>query len=586
MTTISVRSTVPTAGFWHFMLGEFVPLLATIATEEPDTVDLYCGHQLPFLGFYDELTAGGIEVRVHPLENAGSGVAQLPRWDRATWRSIRNTTLTREHLDAARRWATELATGLGPPEATSIVVQRRDADPATGRALGRENYGPDRRNVTNLDDVASALAAEHGGTPVSLTSALDKSILEQIRDHADAAVLVLGHGAGAAHMCWMQPGGLVVEIVPRAKLSRLGAPALGSTLGLRVERLVVEHKRDVVDVDAVRALVASHLVPTAPRSPAPAKTHRRRPPRHSARLVENLKTLDQFAITWEELTGRPSREPHPLQASRLHLHIPKTGGTTFQAIMARNHAPGHTVHVNAPRLSRDQTVAALTASALARESRGPGRPPAKFAVTGHHHIHGQIYGLIRSPFVHMTILRDPIRRVISHHRYLRTSPNHGMHRLAMDKNLRDFVLDTSTHETTNGQTWRLAGGPRAQRGEADEALLARAKENLASRFTLFGLTEQYDAFLVMCHRVLKWNEILYLRRNVTPPAAGSNGASEVIDDETMATITEANRLDIELYGFAVDLFEERLSQVAITPADVARFRTHNTTYGELVARPW
>ena len=191
----------------------------------------------------------------------------------------------------------------------------------------------------------------------------------------------------------------------------------------------------------------------------------------------------------------------------LFLHVPKAAGTTLDYILAAladetgagfRRIPG-TLYGQYLGPAKAETVAALDAL---------GEPPfarARF-VTGHlpHRPPDAFDGADPAP---VTLLRDPVARMLSHYRY-------GVERggWTEDASLARLVEDGRL--CNNLQTRQLAGCLDA-REPCDDAMLARAQENLAAHYAVVGQTENFDGFLAALIALFGWPELLYGRRQVT-----------------------------------------------------------------------
>ncbi len=91
-------------------------------------------------------------------------------------------------------------------------------------------------------------------------------------------------------------------------------------------------------------------------------------------------------------------------------------------------------------------------------------------------------------------------------------------------------------------------------GECTVEMLKQAKQNLEQRITVFGLTEQFDAGLMLLQQTLHWRMPVYTIQNAGNPIK----SAPTLDAETRAVIAKQNALDIELYEFARALFQERV----------------------------
>ena len=142
------------------------------------------------------------------------------------------------------------------------------------------------------------------------------------------------------------------------------------------------------------------------------------------------------------------------------------------------------------------------------------------------------------PIKYMTFLRDPVARYRSHF-------NHQVHAMAQPWTLETFLAN---RHFANFQTVRLAG-----REDLDEA-----KRRLVEDYAFFGLVERFDESLVLMREAIgdPTMSLAYERKNT----ATNKGYRKPKDPAVEEAIMEQNRLDLELYGFAKELYEERRAQ--------------------------
>jgi len=288
-----------------------------------------------------------------------------------------------------------------------------------------------------------------------------------------------------------------------------------------------------------------------------------------ARLRRVDANLDRFVVPWDRLVKRAEGRERGRAPGVLFTHIPKTGGTTLESIIARNEPPNGLIHINSNTLHRNP-------SALFKHGSFPR------IVMGHHALHHVLYRFLDRDVAHITMLRDPVSRVISYFHYLKTSPNHELHARVKGMTLAQFSRSNVSTELDNGQTMRLAGYQRRSPGKPlahTDAALRRAKHLVEHRCSIVGVTERYIEFLLVCRGLLGWDDVFHRRRNVSERAPQ---AESVEDDATLDVIRDRNAADVKLHAFARDLFDARARDLGVDAAAVERFHAANARYLELV----
>jgi hypothetical protein len=248
----------------------------------------------------------------------------------------------------------------------------------------------------------------------------------------------------------------------------------------------------------------------------------------------------------------------------LYLHIPKAGGTTLSDWLfnqLRAPAPEGIEGEEAKLLSGiyyypSGYVKGPAPEALERIRVALGRDDLR-AVFGHFPF--GLHGRLTRPSTYLTMLRDPVSRVVSLYNFQRLLEERmGEHegvRLPTEMSIEDFVREPPYKEIDNGQMRRISGLD-AGVGHCSDVMLQAAKENLRKYFSVVGITERFDETLVLLARTFGWSqELLYYPRNVT--VAGTH--SSRLPGATIDLIRERNAYDIELYQFGMQLLEEAIA---------------------------
>lgn len=248
----------------------------------------------------------------------------------------------------------------------------------------------------------------------------------------------------------------------------------------------------------------------------------------------------------------------------LFLHIPRTAGSTLLRLLDRQYGSDAVLEVYDARTADE--VADLQA-----ERSGPTR-----VIAGHFY-----FGLHRglsAPCRYITFLRDPVERVVSHYRFVRGQPEHYLHAAAAAMTLPEYVESCGAMEPNNDQTRLLAGEAMLPSdGTSSEAMLPVAKQNLESHAAV-GLTEAFDASVMLMGRLFGWSRPFYVRENRSGRGSGDGASAEVRE-----LIRAYNALDVQLYRHACDLFRRRVADQGNTfEREVRVFGLLNALYGRAV----
>jgi Galactose-3-O-sulfotransferase len=236
------------------------------------------------------------------------------------------------------------------------------------------------------------------------------------------------------------------------------------------------------------------------------------------------------------------RFPSVDREALIFLHIPKTAGTTLNRIIEWQYNPVSIFTVDPHRIRA--TVARFKKVSEQRRRR--------FRVVRGHLLYG-IHEFLPQGATYITMLREPVARVLSTYAFILRRPLHPLHRKLKAGRLGVEDLIQMTPHRQNLQCRFISGigfGP-----NCDERVLEVAKENLAREFRVVGLCERFQESLCLMIAAFGWKVPFYTNRKVTKsrPSIEPNG----ID-----MIREYNRFDLDLYDFARRLFEENLRRNA------------------------
>lgn len=242
-------------------------------------------------------------------------------------------------------------------------------------------------------------------------------------------------------------------------------------------------------------------------------------------------------------------QPHGVRTEEtlVHLHVPKTAGTSLNAILLPLFAPN-------ARLTAEAGPPENTLLAMAPEARAAIRLVAGHCVYG---IHDLLPGKVR----YICVLRDAGARLVSFYKFVRRTEVHPHHKLlarheATFGTFLEIAADTAAlrAEVDNGQCRRVAG--KMTGTEADELLYDRACRHLSDTETMrFGLTERFGLFLQSLKREGVIPRVPAVRANVSPPGENFHEASAGLNARQRGLLDDYLHWDAKFHQFASGILD-------------------------------
>jgi hypothetical protein len=228
------------------------------------------------------------------------------------------------------------------------------------------------------------------------------------------------------------------------------------------------------------------------------------------------------------------------------VHIPKTAGSTLNAVIDANYETDQIVQVETPVRENVERLCALS----------PQKQTRIRVVRGH-----GTMGMHRAwanPCLYVTLLRDPVDRVVSQFYFLRASKTHPLGVRIRDEGMtiEQYIEDKMNLQMDNGQVRALSGmgngvGHDVAFGECTARMLDMARQGIDELFYFIGLQEAFELSLERLAERLSWSIPALERKKVTHdrPDVGA------LSDTARALILEHNALDVALYDHARKRFE-------------------------------
>jgi hypothetical protein len=218
----------------------------------------------------------------------------------------------------------------------------------------------------------------------------------------------------------------------------------------------------------------------------------------------------------------------------LFLHIPKTAGSTLHSIVSRQFKKKEQLLLHAFKDENGLDNLKPDALQSLRLLRG-------------HFPFGYHTKMATGTFEYMTLLRDPVERVISHYKYMQRHPEGDLYqRWAKNRySLEEMMKSKEFPMFNNGAVRMIAGAMRVPYGEIDEMHLQQALDNLEQYFPLVGVQSYFDEFILEIRERYGWQFVFYRRHRVATKS--KNSITVERNEATLSAIREYNTMDQQLY---------------------------------------
>jgi hypothetical protein len=225
------------------------------------------------------------------------------------------------------------------------------------------------------------------------------------------------------------------------------------------------------------------------------------------------------------------------QQALIFLHIPKTAGTTLNRIIEWQYSPLSIFTID-PHGIRATPERFKTLSERRRR---------QLQVVRGHMVYG-IHEFLPQGATYITMLRDPVARLLSAYSFILRRPLNPMHRKLKRGQLGVEAFIRLTPNRQNLQCRILAG---VKDVTCDQRVLDIAKENITKSFSVVGLCERFPESLILIAEAFGWTIPYYENRKVSK-------VRPALEPSVVNMIQEHNQLDMELYEFARKRFEDSL----------------------------
>lgn len=238
--------------------------------------------------------------------------------------------------------------------------------------------------------------------------------------------------------------------------------------------------------------------------------------------------------------------------SVIFLHLPKTAGTTLNRLIEWEYPISEIYSI-------DPVFDEWSAAHLRK--RSPDRLQKIRIFKGH--MRFGLHEILPQPATYITVLRDPVDRMLSAYYFMRNYKLHPLYWKFRRENwtLEDFVRRSPRKDV---QCKILAGAEYREPCTAD--ICERAKENLLRYFSVVGLSERFEESLALMKLRFGWKLQRYSSFNVTR----ARPRKADIPQSTLDFIEETNSFDVSLYRCAARVFQTAVNAQAAEVSRITR----------------
>ncbi len=254
------------------------------------------------------------------------------------------------------------------------------------------------------------------------------------------------------------------------------------------------------------------------------------------------------------------------------IHMPKAAGSTLQRIIERQYGGQNIFNID----GNDVSTVQVSIDHL-RSLSGTEREKV-LCLKGH--VPFGIGQWLKNPVKYISMLREPVARIVSDYNYAASTPEHILYKRVNEENMSliQFAEMRAQSGLANLYTRLLSGCVNWDNIALSKALLSQtelesAKENVR-KCAAIGITEHFDESILIFKKALGWSSCGYIRENVTREERVSRRA---INSDVEKAIEEYNRLDMELYKYCREILDETIQKAGSDfQAELAAFRKENS----------
>ena len=174
------------------------------------------------------------------------------------------------------------------------------------------------------------------------------------------------------------------------------------------------------------------------------------------------------------------------------------------------------------------------------------------------------YGIIN--FSYVTIIRNPIDRVVSSYLYYHFSSRKHIQYILKPEHRNESLSTCLLHQhegCTHNLVTKYFCGHAAWCKLGDKRALNTAKSNLRNHFAVVGVMEDMQLSVEVMRRILPQFFAVDSQSNLTLPALNKNEKEVMLSEDERLEIARTNAADMELYEYALQLLHDQATQCGI-----------------------
>lgn len=246
--------------FWHFMMGEFLPVLYLIFSLEPNKVIFYNSHRKwngPFDSFYKEIHQNIIF--------SNKLIKNVQKFTYNSWDYKIDKDEKKKCLFTIEYLKNLSFDKYGIRNKNKILCLYRDYNKKLDnyflKLYGNNKYGftgATRRSYKNIREIDKFI------DNILYINTDSLPILEQISHYIFHNKIILEHGAGMVFCLFMQNNTKIIEIIPPSKYKKKngavqGLKRISNLKNFQLRRIILENKKDILQKKDEIILLNKHF---------------------------------------------------------------------------------------------------------------------------------------------------------------------------------------------------------------------------------------------------------------------------------------------------------------------------------------